>query len=159
MITGEQIVTEARTWIGTRYVHQASVKGAGCDCIGLVAGVAEALGLPEAKAWKLDHRYRGYAPTPVANLLVDACDVYLDKITPAQARLGDVMLFAFMKLPMHFGIISQERHELVVMCRASTLMPMMVIHAYAPAKKVVENSIDAKWLNRIVGAYRYRGKV
>ncbi|HWA91804.1 MAG TPA: hypothetical protein VG889_17330 [Rhizomicrobium sp.] len=29
----------ARTWIGTPYVHQASVKGAGCDCLGLLRGV------------------------------------------------------------------------------------------------------------------------
>ena len=33
------IVAEARAWIGTRYCHQASVKGVGCDCLGLVRGV------------------------------------------------------------------------------------------------------------------------
>ncbi|MBS0273727.1 MAG: C40 family peptidase [Proteobacteria bacterium] len=34
-----QIVEAARSWIGTPYVHQASVKGAGCDCLGLLRGV------------------------------------------------------------------------------------------------------------------------
>jgi len=29
----------ARSWIGTPYVHQASVKGVGCDCLGLLRGV------------------------------------------------------------------------------------------------------------------------
>jgi NlpC/P60 family putative phage cell wall peptidase len=33
------IVQIARAWIGTPYVHQASVKGAGCDCLGLLRGV------------------------------------------------------------------------------------------------------------------------
>ena len=29
----------ARDWIGTRYEHQASLKGEGADCLGLVRGV------------------------------------------------------------------------------------------------------------------------
>ena len=33
------IVTCARGWIGTPYVHQASLKGLGCDCLGLLRGV------------------------------------------------------------------------------------------------------------------------
>jgi len=37
------VVAEARAWIGTPYVHQASVQGAGCDCLGLVRGVWRAL--------------------------------------------------------------------------------------------------------------------
>jgi NlpC/P60 family putative phage cell wall peptidase len=34
-----RIVAEARQWIGTPYLHQASVLGCGCDCLGLVRGV------------------------------------------------------------------------------------------------------------------------
>ena len=34
-----RVVAEARMWIGTPYVHQASALGAGCDCLGLVRGV------------------------------------------------------------------------------------------------------------------------
>ena len=33
------IVQAARGWIGTPYVHQASVKGGGTDCLGLVRGI------------------------------------------------------------------------------------------------------------------------
>jgi NlpC/P60 family putative phage cell wall peptidase len=35
----DRIVQIARTWIGTPYVHQASLKGVGCDCLGLLRGV------------------------------------------------------------------------------------------------------------------------
>src|SRR5881394_3419065 len=35
----ERIVAIARSWIGTPYVHQASLRGAGCDCLGLIRGI------------------------------------------------------------------------------------------------------------------------
>ena len=35
----ERIVAAARGWIGTPYRHQASLKGVGCDCLGLLVGV------------------------------------------------------------------------------------------------------------------------
>jgi NlpC/P60 family putative phage cell wall peptidase len=34
-----RIIAAARGWIGTPYVHQASLKGLGCDCLGLLRGV------------------------------------------------------------------------------------------------------------------------
>jgi len=43
-------VLEARRWIGTPYVHQASLLGAGTDCLGLVRGVWRALLGPEPEA-------------------------------------------------------------------------------------------------------------
>lgn len=33
------LVSIAKTWLGTPYKHQHSVKGAGCDCLGLVRGI------------------------------------------------------------------------------------------------------------------------
>ena len=39
MTTREQIVAAARGWAGTPYHHQASVKGVGCDCLGLIRGL------------------------------------------------------------------------------------------------------------------------
>jgi cell wall-associated NlpC family hydrolase len=37
--TRANVVSLARSWIGTPYVHQASAKGQGTDCLGLVRGV------------------------------------------------------------------------------------------------------------------------
>ena len=37
------IVAEARSWVGTPYRHQASLKGVGCDCLGLLRGVWRAV--------------------------------------------------------------------------------------------------------------------
>jgi len=33
------VIEAARGWLGTPYRHQASVKGVGSDCLGLVRGV------------------------------------------------------------------------------------------------------------------------
>ncbi len=35
----KRIIEIARSWIGTPYLHQASLKGIGCDCLGLVRGI------------------------------------------------------------------------------------------------------------------------
>jgi cell wall-associated NlpC family hydrolase len=39
MNMGAQVVAQARAWIGTPYLHQASCKGAGTDCLGLLRGI------------------------------------------------------------------------------------------------------------------------
>ncbi|MEM1422329.1 MAG: peptidase P60, partial [Pseudomonadota bacterium] len=39
----DQIAYEASRWIGTPYRHQASLRGVGCDCLGLLRGVWRAL--------------------------------------------------------------------------------------------------------------------
>ncbi len=36
----DEIVALARAWIGTPYRHQASCRGAGTDCLGLLRGVS-----------------------------------------------------------------------------------------------------------------------
>ena len=43
----ERVIAAARGWLGTPYHDQASVKGVGCDCLGLVRGVWRELHGPE----------------------------------------------------------------------------------------------------------------
>lgn len=143
-ITREQVVAEAREWIGTPWHHQASVKGIGCDCIGLEVGVGELLSMPLAAKWKLDVRFRNYGKLPLPGPLIESCDEYMDEIPVAQAGLGDVLLLTMLVDPMHFGIVSR-------------LEPMYMIHAYEPAGEVVEQIVDAKWQRRILKAFRMRG--
>jgi NlpC/P60 family putative phage cell wall peptidase len=140
MMRREAIVAEAREWIGTRWRHQASLKGIGTDCIGLVAGVARALGMPEGEAFLTDIRFRGYTRTPNPAMLRRALATYWDA-TDAPLP-GDVMLMRFEKEPQHFGILSERDY---------------MIHALAQARKVTEHRIDETWKTRIVGFYRYRG--
>lgn len=143
-MTRVDVVREARDWIGTPWLHQASLKGIGCDCIGVVRGVADAFGSLESKAWKADAEFRGYGPTPVPEKLLAGCAKYLDPIKPGEAQAGDILLFAFAGEPMHFGILTENT-------------PRMMVHGFQRVGKVVENSLGEKWDRRLVGAYRYRG--
>jgi NlpC/P60 family putative phage cell wall peptidase len=43
------VVSLARGWIGTPYVHQASLKGVGCDCLGLLRGLWREIHSDEAE--------------------------------------------------------------------------------------------------------------
>ena len=46
-VSRAEIVAEARSWIGTPYRHQASLRGAGADCLGLIRGVYRVFCGPE----------------------------------------------------------------------------------------------------------------
>ncbi|HYF53950.1 MAG TPA: peptidase P60 [Salinarimonas sp.] len=43
----DRIVAAARGWIGTPFRHRASLRGVGCDCLGLVRGVWQEILGPE----------------------------------------------------------------------------------------------------------------
>jgi NlpC/P60 family putative phage cell wall peptidase len=139
----DDVIAEARRWIKTPWHHQGALRGIGCDCIGLIAGVAEALGLPEAALWRNDLRFRGYGRLPEPAKLLAACDIYLDRLK-APPRVGDVLLMTFYKEPMHFAFVSNE-------------IPRRMIHAYQPIGEVVEHVIDEKWQRRVVAAFGLKG--
>ena len=50
LTTRSRIVALARAWLGTPYHHQASVRGVGADCVGLVRGIWRELYGSEAEA-------------------------------------------------------------------------------------------------------------
>lgn len=87
------IVQEARRWLGTPYRHQASVRGVGCDCLGLVRGVWRALHGPEPE------RPPPYAPDWVEasglETFRDAARRHLREIPLNETNAGDVLLFRF----------------------------------------------------------------
>ena len=134
------VVNAARGWLGTRWHHQASLRGVGADCIGLIVGVARELGIPEAAQFDASQEIRGYGRQPDPEMLLRACD---ELLAPCEHPVaGDILLFRFASEPQHFGIMSASDY---------------FIHAYAQGRKVVENRINDMWRARIVGAYAYRG--
>jgi len=92
------LIAEARAWIGTPWHHQASVKGAGCDCIGFVRGAAEPFigaiiqPMNYAATWPL---YRA------EERLRDEMAAHADEIAIAEALPGDILLFGVGKVPAH----------------------------------------------------------
>jgi NlpC/P60 family putative phage cell wall peptidase len=144
MTTRAEIIVEARTWIGTRWHHQASRKGVGCDCIGLVAAVARELGIDGAAEYDAALEVRGYGRSPDPKMLIEAADRFLRRIADDTARPGDILVMRFTEDPQHFALVV-------------SVYPWRIVHAYAQARRVVEHQLDNVWRARVMRAYSYRG--
>lgn len=112
MIARQSVLDEARTWIGTPYQHQASAKGAGCDCLGLLRGVWRALYGQEpetAPPYTPDWAERMGEET-----LHAAARRHLTEIDPCDAAPGDVLLFRMDRdSPMKHAAILVEGEAIV----------------------------------------------
>ena len=141
MISRHAILAEAREWIGTPYQHQASVKGAGCDCLGLIRGVWRALygGEPEsAPAYTPDWAERAGEET-----LLAAAQRHLQELPIAQASPGDVLLFRMdAQSPAKHAAILDEAGRL--------------IHAYW-GRAVVRSRFAPWWRARCAAAFAFPG--
>jgi cell wall-associated NlpC family hydrolase len=129
-----KIIEIARTWLGTKFHHQGRKKGAGVDCIGLVVGVAQELGLQVED--KTD-----YGREPNNFELQNGLKAQLKK---CELQIGAVALFKMDKEPQHVGIISDYGDG------------FGLIHAYAQSRKVVEHNLDELWLGRLVSCYFFQ---
>lgn len=140
MSAGAQIVDAARGWIGTPYRHQASCRGAGADCLGLLRGVWRELhgGEPEA----VPPYTADWAEPGRDEVLWRAACRHLRPKAPDEAAPGDVLLFRMRAgaVAKHLGI--QAR----VVPRAT------FIHAYS-GHGVVESALTAAWARRLVGRF------
>lgn len=138
----DKAVAEARRWIGTPYVHQSSVLGAGTDCLGLLRGVWRAL--------------YGYEPETVPAYSQDwsepqgeerlwaAALRHLDPKDNARDTAGDVLLFRMRagSVAKHLGIASCVGAE------------PRFIHAYSK-HGVIESPLSLPWRRRIVARFQF----
>lgn len=135
----EQIIAEARGWLGTPYRHQASVKAVGCDCLGLVRGVWRELHGDEPEttpAYSPD-----WAEAGNDEALADAARRHMREVPLTEFTGGDVLLFRWKPhLPAkHAGIVTS----------ANTM-----IHAQDGAC-VSEVSLSSWWLKRLAYVFRF----
>jgi NlpC/P60 family putative phage cell wall peptidase len=139
MITRQAILAEARDWIGTPYRHQASAKGAGCDCLGLVRGVWRALYGDEPEATPA--YTPNWAERAGAETLRDAARRNLREISLESAAPGDVLLFRMdVCSPMKHAAILDEEERL--------------IHAYW-GRAVVRSRFAPWWRARCAAAFSF----
>jgi NlpC/P60 family putative phage cell wall peptidase len=141
MTDGAEIVRIARGWIGTPYLHQASVRGAGTDCLGLVRGVwREVFG---AEPETVPPYAPGWAEADPIESLARAAGRHMTEIPLADYRAGDVLLFRWRPhLPAkHAGIAVDGDH---------------MIHAQEQAK-VTEIAISGWWRRHMSHAFRFPG--
>lgn len=120
MTKRDQVVEEAKSWLGTPYHHLADVKDAGVDCAMLVVAVFRAVGLvpadldprPYAPDW---HLHRG------EEKFLGWLELYADQVEAPAA--GDVAVWRYGRAYSHGAIVVGAAGE--------------IVHAYKPAACVV----------------------
>jgi len=144
----EDIVRIARSWIGTPYVHQASLKGAGCDCLGLLRGVFRELIGEEPES-----------PPPYSPDWADATGVetlysamlrHLSEIDPAALGPGDIALFrmAARGPAKHCGIAALKQRS-----GSASKESLTLIHS-RQNKRVSEETLTPFWRRKLAFAFR-----
>ncbi|MEQ8825483.1 MAG: NlpC/P60 family protein [Filomicrobium sp.] len=133
----DTVVRAAREWIGTPYHHQASRKGIGTDCLGLVRGV-----------WRDVCGDEPQAPPPYSRdwtvggeTLLAAARHHFDEVPATEATPGDVLVFRYRpNLPAkHCGVL---------------VTPTRFIHATEGAA-VSEVPFSNWWRRRVAGVFRF----
>ena len=142
-IPQSRVVAEARRWIGTPYVHQASRLGAGADCLGLVRGVWRAVvgAEPEAPGpYSAD-----WAEASREERLMAAAARHLVLVPPDRAEPGDVLLFRMREggAAKHLGILTTRG-----------LRRGRMIHAYS-GHAVTESTLTEAWVRRLAAVFRF----
>ena len=143
LLTRAAIVAEARTWIGTRYRHQASVKGIGCDCLGLVRGVWR--GCVGAEPERPPAYAADWAEAGGVETLAEAALRHLVPVPPDRFDVGDVLLFRWRD-----GCVAKH----VAIASSATKM----IHAHDGAE-VCEVAIAPWWRRRLAYAFAFPGVI
>ena len=134
-----RIIAEARAWIGTPYMHQASFNGVGCDCLGLLRGVWRAIHGMEPEP--LPAYAADWAEANGEERLAAAARRHLIEIDSSEAAPGDVLLFRWRPhLPAkHAAIVSGDDR---------------MIHAYDGAA-VAQVYFAPFWRRRVAFAFRF----
>lgn len=135
MPTPDIIIAAARAWIDTPFHHQGRLQGIGCDCVGLIVGVARDLGITVPDQ-------TGYARTPSGGLLERALDEALSQ-APGLSP-GRIVLMRWEREAMHVGILADHPAG-----------GLSLIHAYAQARRVVEHYLDDVWADRVTAVYYF----
>lgn len=131
----------ARGWIGTPYHHQASLKGVGTDCLGLVRGVYRELNGQEAEAPPAYSR--DWAEASGLETMLEAARKHLIAVGHAEMAPGDVVVFRLRPgtVAKHAGLVAS----------AATM-----IHAMEGCP-VAEVALSSWWRRRVAGVFRFAG--
>ena len=137
-----QVVAIAQTWLGTPYLHQASVQGVGCDCLGLLRGVWRALYGAEPEA--IPAYTPDWSEPQGAERLMTAATRHLRDVTGQPLDFGQVLLFRMRQgaVAKHLGLVS-----------AAGDAPHF-IHAYQ-GHGVVESPLSTPWRKRIAARFEF----
>ena len=135
----DRIITAARGWLGTPYHDQASLRGVGCDCLGLARGVwREIVG---DEPFPIPPYSRDWGETDAHEVLADGARRMVIEIEPCDAGPAALVLFRMRTgaIAKHVGILTA---------------PDRFIHAYERLG-VIEEPLTPTWRRRIAFAFLF----
>lgn len=131
MITREEIVDEAIRWVGTPWKRNASLRGVGADCVGVIAGVAIAVGI------RVSYR-NDYSQRPDGSL---RGELERQMVRVSEPLPGDVLLMTFgNQLPHHVAFYIGSD----------------IVHAYLSVRRCVRQPYDEHWRSKVRGTYGFK---
>jgi cell wall-associated NlpC family hydrolase len=138
MLQREDVVKEAKTWIGTPHHHHARIKGAGIDCGLILAEVYRAAGVvsEDIDPGEYVHDWHLHKDEPI---YLRTLEKYAAKIDgPPQP--GDIALYRYGRQAAHGAIVIEWP---------------VILHAYIPAGEVVldDAEANAELKERFVGLW------
>ena len=133
------VIAAARAWLGTPYHDQASLRGVGCDCLGLARGVWRDVVGAEPQA--IPPYSRDWGETGVREVLADGARSMMIEIPVSEIGPGALVLFrmAPRAIAKHVGILTA---------------PDRFIHAY-DRLGVIEEALTKTWARKIAFAFRF----
>ncbi len=139
----DEVVRAARQWIGTPYHHQASVRGIGADCLGLVRGVWRELYGRDAEA--PPPYSRDWAEASGRETMLEAATRHLHPMALKQAGAGDVVVFR-----LRAGTVAKHA--------AILTGPDRMVHAMEGGT-AAEVPLSPWWRRHMAGAFSFPGTV
>jgi len=135
-----KISSAARGWLGTPFHRQGRIKGIGCDCLGLLMGVANELNLTTLNGKPITELdCTEYELIVDGSVLEEQLDRNLAQTSTFEE--GDLLLMEYDSNPQHLGIVTLNNSN------------FYIIHAHIKQRKVVEHILDVQMRSRIKKIY------
>lgn len=134
-----RVIAAARAWLGTPYHDLASLRGVGCDCLGLARGVWREVVGPEP--FPIPPYSRDWGETGPREVLAEGARRMMVEGAPADAGPGTLVLFRMKPraTAKHVGILTG---------------PDSFLHAYQRLG-VIEEPLTKAWRRRIAFAFLF----
>lgn len=138
MIARATVVDEARSWIGTRWVHQGRSRD-GIDCAGLIVMVCRALTISDYDA------VSGYPRDPDGSFMQHFFALGGKRIPILTALPGDIMLFRDSIFACHCGFVADKDGA------------PSIVHAFTSRRKVLEEPLIGEFRDKWVATFALPG--
>ena len=131
---------QATDWLGVPYQHRGTTRG-GCDCTGLLIGVARELGFLknyQIRKYPVDWNLHSMADDYIAGEL----NRLTVEIPKNQADTGDIIIMHFGRCISHCGILVDREK-------------MLMVHSYRTSNKVTKGLLrNSKYARHWVRTFR-----